>query len=240
MTPNVRVVPAALFGEAATTALLELIQGIASPLVGLPTGNTPGPLFEALRRSVEAGSIDISRWRPVAIDEYGGPARNPCSNRSYFESHWDTIPGAPPVAQFDPGAGDLDAECRRMADLVKSQGGLDVAVLGIGMNGHLAFNEPGSAPDSNARRVELHSASIESARACWGAEAPDWGLTLGLGELLGARAVLVLAKGEAKARIVHAALTGPVSSDLPASLVRQAPNHLFVLDEAAASELATR
>jgi glucosamine-6-phosphate deaminase len=194
-------------------------------------------LYVALQAAVGSGEADISAWRPFAIDEYGGPRSHPCSNRAFFERYWDTIPGARPVEQFDPKAPDLTHECARMSAALDDAGGLDVAVLGIGMNGHLAFNEPGSDRTSTVRQVELHEASRASARACWGEAAPTWGLTLGLRELLGAYSVLVLANGAAKAEIVARALNGAESSDCPASMVRAHPNARWVLDTAAASAL---
>lgn len=234
MSQAVRVVAAPEFGRACLDTLLVAVASIERPVVGLPTGNTPVPLFEALRRAVQVGDVDVSHWRPFAIDEYGGPRDHPCSNRSFFARYWDVISGAPTVEQFDPEVEDLSGECARMAEALARAGGLDVALLGIGMNGHLAFNEPGSNRSSTARPIELHQASRTSGAACWGAETPAWGLTLGLGELLAAGTVVVMANGAAKAPIVAAAIDGPQSVDCPASLVRTAPSARWVLDEAAA------
>ena len=231
---DVRIVAPAQFGRACLEALLTAVEGLARPVVGLPTGITPVALYEALQTAVRERRADVSAWRPVAIDEYGGPREHPCSNRAFFARYWDTIPGAPPVEQFDPEAPDIAAECRRMNDSVIRAGGLDVALLGIGMNGHLAFNEPGSTPASQTRQVDLHESSILSGAHCWGEEAPHWGVTLGLDRLLAARTVLVMANGEAKAAIVAAALRGPRTSDCPASFVRNAARPVWVLDEGAA------
>lgn len=237
MSQYVRIVQGADFGEACLAALLESVDSVASPVVGLPTGNTPVAMFESLRRAVTAGRADVSQWRPFAIDEYGGPRNHRCSNRAFFEAYWDAIPGTRPVQQFDPEASDLAAECRRMAEALDREGGLDVALLGIGMNGHLAFNEPGSTTGSGTRVVQLHESSRISGSHCWGDETPSWGLTLGLRELLGAPAVIVMANGSAKARVVARALRGPVTPDVPASLVRHSQNAVWVVDTAAASAL---
>jgi glucosamine-6-phosphate deaminase len=234
---EVRVVKAEAFGAACLAALLEAVGSRPNPVVGLPTGNTPVALFEALRAAVEDRTVDISAWQPFAIDEYGGPRDHPCSNCSFFARYWDAIPGAPAVEQFDPEARDVTAECHRMSKALARAGGLTVAVLGIGLNGHLAFNEPGSAGNSLARRMELHPASLASGSECWGNETPAWGLTLGLAELLSADTVLGLANGAAKASIVAAALEGAETEDVPASLTRRARHTIWVLDEAAASGL---
>jgi glucosamine-6-phosphate deaminase len=124
-----------------------------------------------------------------------------------------------------------------MSTALERAGRLDIALLGIGTNGHLAFNEPGSALDSTVRRVELHEASRVSGALCWAEESPAWGLTLGLRELLAAPAVIVMANGTAKASIVADATDGPETADCPASFVRRAQRAVWVLDEAAASLL---
>lgn len=231
---DVRVAPAREFGAACLAALREATAGASRPVVGLPTGNTPIALFESLRAAVESGHVDVSGWQPFAIDEYGGPRDHPCSNRAFFARYWDVIPGAPTVEQFDPEAADAERECQRIGRALAAAGGLTVALLGIGPNGHLAFNEPGSPRDSTVRPVDLHEASRMSAQACWGDAAPHRGLTLGLRELLGAGRVILMANGAAKAEIVRLALEGPVTVDLPASLVRELPGAVVVLDEAAA------
>ena len=232
---RIRIVTPDQFGPASLEALLEAVQGIEHPRIGLPTGNTPIAFYAALRAEVDAGTVDISDWRPVAIDEYGGARDHRCSNRAFFGQHWDTIAGAPAVLQFDPSQPQFGIW--QMERDFAHNGPLDVSVLGIGLNGHLAFNEPGSQFASSIRRVELHSQSRRSASAGWGEETPAWGLTLGLRELLGARSVLVLANGAAKAAIVARAINGPETPDFPASFVRRARKAVWVLDEAAAESL---
>lgn len=233
---EVRVVAAEAFGAKCLRALVDGVGTREDPVIGLPTGNTPVALYETLRAAVTGGRLDISGWRPFAIDEYGGPRDHPCSNRAFFAKYWDVIPGVVPVEQFDPEAEDLEAECERMRAALANAGGLTVSLLGIGMNGHLAFNEPGSALDTSVRKTDLHEASRESARTCWGEKTPTWGLTLGLGELLSAPATVVMANGAAKAVIVARAVRGPETPDLPASFVR-GKNALWLLDNAAASGL---
>ena len=234
---EIRVVPAEDFGTACLAALIDAVGDRRDVAVGLPTGNTPLPLYAEIASAVRAKNLDISRWRPFAIDEYGGPKLHPCSNRAFFARHWDSIPGAAAVEQFDPEATDIEREVLRMSEAVERAGGLSVALLGIGLNGHVAFNEPGSMPGSRTRRVALTEASRESARACWGDETPNWGLTLGLGELYGAETVILMANGAAKAEIVAAAIDRPEIPEVPASLARSANRVVWVIDDAAASRL---
>lgn len=237
MPPRIAAVPAARFARAALNELMALAARFARPVVGLPTGKTPVGPYGELARLAAGGRADVQSWRPFAIDEYLGSRNHPCSNRAFFARHWGAIPGAPPVEQFDPEARDADAEATGFAARLATIGGLDIAVVGIGMNGHLAFNEPGSARDCTARTVRLHPESRASAAACWGNETPTRGLTLGLAELLAARSVLLLANGADKAGIVAGALRGPVSPDCPASFLQEHPEVTVVLDEAAARSL---
>ena len=224
------------FAGACLEAVLDAVQPYRSPLTGLPTGSTPLGLYAALRRAVSVWDADVSSWRPIAIDEYGGPRDHACSNRAYFAEHWDAIRGAAPVEQFDPEAADLEAECARMRAVIDANGGLDLAILGVGLNGHLAFNEPGSSVASSVRRMDLHADSRASARSCWGDATPAWGLTLGLRELLGARRVVVMANGAAKASVVAQALAGAQSAECPATFAR-GEHVVWVVDEGAAREL---
>ena len=232
---EVIVVEPERFGEAALEAVLRATAGIRAPIVGLATGNTPVPLYAALRAM--RGGEWVARVRPFAIDEYGGRRDHACANRAYFARHWETIPGAAPVEQFDPDAPDRDAECARVAAALRAAGGMDLVVLGIGTNGHLAFNEPGADRDTTAREVRLAEASMAAARGCWGAETPETGLTLGLAEILGARQALLLASGGGKAAIIAEALQGPVGPHCPASYLQGHPAAVVVLDTGAAALL---
>jgi glucosamine-6-phosphate deaminase len=236
MALDVRFVPGSEFGAASLGAFLEALAGFPEPVVGLATGNTPLPLYAGLRVAVEAGRASVAQVRPFAIDEYDGPGGHPCSNRTFFARWWETIPGARPVEQFVTGR-EPTGEVTRFAARLEEARGLDVAVLGIGMNGHLAFNEPGTGRDAPAAHVALTKATRASARVCWGVTTPTHGYTLGLRELLGARLVLLLASGGTKAAIVARALEGPVGPACPASFVREHPGAVVVLDEAAASGL---
>lgn len=235
MPPRVHTVPAECFARAALDELIAMAARYARPVVGLPTGKTPVGLYGELARLAARGQADVRTWRPFAIDEYVGMRNHPCSNRSFFSRHWNPIPGAATVEQFDPEATNLEAEAGAFAGRLAQAGGLDIALLGIGLSGHLAFNEPGSARDSPARVVTLHSKSRASAAACWGDDTPTRALTLGLAELLAAPSVLLLANGAEKSRVVARALRGPISEDCPAAFLQQHPNVTVILDEAAAT-----
>ncbi|MGM0819676.1 MAG: 6-phosphogluconolactonase, partial [Actinomycetota bacterium] len=140
------------------------------------------------------------------------------------------------VHRLDPDAEDLDAECARFRRVV-ADGGLDLCLLGLGANGHVGLNEPGSAPDGPTRRVGLAPASTVAASR-YGDAAPTWGLTLGMAEILEAREVWLLVAGAHKAAVLAEALEGPVTPALPASLLRRHERLRVLADAPAAAALS--
>jgi glucosamine-6-phosphate deaminase len=221
-------------------ALGEHVAGLVSRMVerdpalvlGVATGGTPLPVYRALAR----GSADFSAVRIVALDEYVGlPAGHPGSYAAYVEQEIATPLGIREQNVVVPQGSGERLE-RRIAEL----GGIDLQLLGIGRNGHLAFNEPGSPLDSRSRVVAL-SESTRLANAPYvDGPVPTHAVTQGLATILEARHLLLMATGEAKASAVSAALTGPVTLDSPASVLQWHPRVTVVLDAAAASLLDSR
>lgn len=202
----------------------------------LPAGHTPIPIFAEMARAVQQRQISFSQAEVFALDEFGGLAPDDpgrCKNMllSCLVDHIDL-----PKEQFhvlDPDAKDLDLECRAFEGAIGD--GFDLVLLGIGLNGHLGMNEPGSPIDSGVRRVDLHEATIRSsARYVSHSQLPRWGLTVGMKQLLGAKEVWLLATGEKKAEIVRRTIRGDIDNSVPASLLRTHPNCSFFLDSAAA------
>ena len=151
---------------------------------------------------------------------------------------WTGIPPAN-VHPFDPAAVDLDAMCRGIERWIASVGGLDLALLGLGPNGHLACNEPGSAFDGRTRPVRLTPETVAHILSDAGGDPPagDRAVTLGLGTLAEARELVLLVSGAPKRDILHRALTGPVEPACPASLVQRLPGAIVLADRAAAGPL---
>lgn len=202
----------------------------------LPAGLTPRPLYDRIVRAAQRGEVSFRRAEVFLLDEYGGlapddPARCVNQLRRFL---LDRVP----VGRFhrlDPLAPDLDRECRDFEAAIGP--GFDLAILGVGLNGHLGMNEPGSAPDSPTRRVELQASSIASS-AAYGPRgaSPTWGLTVGLKALLGATEVWLLVRGANKAAIVRRVIEGPPEVSVPASWLQTHPNCHVFLDAAAAGE----
>jgi glucosamine-6-phosphate deaminase len=223
----------ALGGKAAEFIIRQLQERPGSVMT-FPTGNTPLPLFRELVAASRSYPGLFERARFVTLDEYAGIARDDRRRLLSWLSREFLIPAAirdSQIIAFDPLA-DAEAECKRIEDSVEALGGLDLAVLGLGPNGHLGFNEPGSSFDSRTRKVALAAESIASNSTYWGSKAdvPTHGLTLGLGTLSEARAIIVLVSGEAKADILLRLFSEPIGESIPASVLRLCPQATIIAD----------
>ena len=196
------------------------------------TGRTPMGAYARLARDLPARSAGA--LRVFQLDEYVGVATDdPRSLAAWTRRSFVDPLGVDPasVVWLDGLARDLEAACREYDDAVAAAGGLDLAVLGLGPNGHLGFNEPPSDPSSPTRQVALSEASLASnATYAPGLPVPRTALTAGLGVLLTARRVILLVSGAGKHEIVHRALEGPVTPEVPASFLQQHPELVVVAD----------
>ena len=202
----------------------------------LPTGLTPLPIYAEMVASRRAGLVSFDRARIFALDEFGDlEESDPGRTKNTLLAHVVGPAGIPEASCrfLDPRHPDAYQHCAQYDRAVG--GAFDLVVLGLGTNGHLGMNEPGSSADSPTRRVDLAESTIAaSARYFDHDRLPRWGLTVGLGAILAAREVWLLARGAAKAEVVHQMLTGPITEDLPASLLRRHPNCWVFLDGEAA------
>jgi glucosamine-6-phosphate deaminase len=205
----------------------------------LASGNTPIPVFRAMAAAVRQGQVSFAQSVIFALDEFGGLALNDpgrCNNMLKRDLVNDIDLPARAFFVLNPEASDLQAECASYDAQIGS--GFDLVLLGIGTNGHLGMNEPGSAVNSPTRRVELHDSTISSsARYLSHQQLPRWGLTVGMRQFFAAKEVWLLATGRAKAKIVRRTLQGEVTERVPASLMRRHPNCSLFLDSTAASLL---
>ena len=212
-------------------------------VLGLATGSTPTPTYqELIRRHTEEG-LSFAHSQAFLLDEYLGLPKS--HNESYYATirreltgHVDIPVGK--VHSLDSTAAEPAAAARDYEQAIKDAGGVDIQILGIGANGHIAFNEPGSAHDSRTRVINLHEQTIaDNARFFDSAdEVPRQALTQGIGTIMEAKNLILIATGENKADAVKALIEGPVNTDSPASAIQNHPNVTVILDEAAASKLA--
>jgi glucosamine-6-phosphate deaminase len=239
--------------DVARRAAAVVIDGLsaahrADPVLGLATGSSPLGLYAELAQAVTSGRLDLRGASGFALDEYVGlPTGHPQSYREVLLREVCGPLDLPPDRLHVPdGSGRDEAELASGATeyerLIRDAGGVDVQILGIGANGHLGFNEPGSALSSRTRVKRLSDRTRhDNARFFDGIDdVPTHCVTQGLGTVLDARRLVLVASGPGKARAVAAALEGPLSASCPASVLQWHADATAVLDESAASQLRNR
>ncbi|WP_412030397.1 glucosamine-6-phosphate deaminase [Deinococcus yunweiensis] len=216
MSTHIQIVPDSLaLAGAGADWLAHRITRKPDLTILVATGQTPMGMYGHLAARVQAGTLDCSRVTAVQLDEYMGlEPDDPRSLRGWMERAFVFPLGIRNVVPLDDPA----TFTARLRDL----GGLDVAVLGLGPNGHLGFNEPPSSPDAPTREVTLTPESLESNRGYWdGLAVPTQAITAGMDVILAAHETLLLVSGTHKQAILGAALDGPQTPDVPASFLRR-------------------
>lgn len=228
--------PEAVAGAGAD-AVAAAVAARPAAVLALPTGRTPIPLYDALAMRHEKGAVDLSGARGFNLDELVLPSGDPRTFRSYMERHaWGRTGLKRERCDIpDGGAPDLEAECRRYEAALEGAGGLDLAILGVGADGHVAYNMPG--PVTLATHVTRLPDGLAASLAVPPESWPLRALTMGIGTIRDARALLVLATGAAKATAVRALVRGPEDPRWPCSFLSRHPDMEVLLDPGAASAL---
>lgn len=216
--------------------------------LGLATGSSPLGLYRELARARRSGQLDLTRVHGFALDEYVGlPAGHPQSYREVLTREVCDPLGLDPANLHVPdGSGgtldELAAAATAYDDSIRERGGIDVQILGIGSNGHIGFNEPGSSLSSRTRVKRLSDRTrLDNARFFTHPEdVPTHCVTQGLGTILEARELLLVATGPGKTAAVAAAVEGPLTASCPASVLQWHATVTVVVDEAAAAGLRNR
>jgi len=231
--------------ESAADSVANTLQNKTDAAITFPTGTTPLAMFDILAARAARGEIDFSGVSIFFLDEFvGATDEDPNSfTRWLTEVLFNRVGIKPDQLHALPvTADDLLASAAKFDEAISACGGLDLAVLGLGPNGHVGYNEPGSGVDSRTRVVTLTPESRDQASAYWEGSLPipDQAMTMGVGTLLESKQIVLLVTGEAKAGILRRTLEEPITTDVPASLLRIAgPRLTIIVDEAAASELST-
>jgi glucosamine-6-phosphate deaminase len=214
-------------------------------VLGLPTGSTPVSLYRELIRLHREAGLDFSRVISFNLDEYYPmPPDDPQSYRRWMqETFFNHVNIAPQNVHIPDGtikSEEVEDYCARYEQRIRRSGGIDLQVLGIGRTGHIGFNEPGSTRHSRTRLVTLDPVTRRDAAGSFFGEdnVPQQALTMGVGTILDARKIVLMAFGEHKAPIVQRAAEWSVSDAVAASFLQQHPDATFLLDEAAAGQLA--
>jgi len=229
-------------GKLAADAIGELLRRKPDAVLGLATGSSPLPVYDELAAQHERDGLDFSRASGFALDEYVGlPAGHPESYREVVRREFTNRVNIKPenVHGPDGSAADIPAACRAYEEAIAAAGGVDLQILGVGTDGHIAFNEPGSSFASRTRIKSLiEQTRRDNARFFTSlADVPHHVLTQGLGTIMEARHVVLVATGAQKAQAVRDFVEGPVSAICPASILQFHPHTTVLLDGASASAL---
>ncbi|MDF1839317.1 MAG: glucosamine-6-phosphate deaminase [Planctomycetota bacterium] len=224
-------------------AICKALASRAEPALGLATGSSPLPAYRELIRRHKNEGLSFAHASAFLLDEYLGlPAGHDQLYRTFLEQNMTGQVDLDPARLMGPDSstGDVTAECARYEKAIQDAGGLDLLLLGIGTDGHIAFNEPSSSLASRTRIKTLTRATREDNARFFGGDlgaVPQHVLTVGVGTILEARHLVLVANGPAKAHILARAIEGPITAMVPASALQMHPRVTVVSDAAAASGL---
>lgn len=236
---------AAAVSRRAARLVASLVRRQPACVLGLPTGGTPLGTYKELARMHQEEGLDFSQVTSFNLDEYVG--LDPAHDQSYryfmqenLFRHINIDPSKTHVP--DGRASDLEAYCRQYEKMIRDAGGIDLQVLGIGRDGHIAFNEPGSSLGSRTRLKTLTGETISDNARFFGGEdkVPRLAITMGIGTILESRQCLLLALGDSKAQAVQGTIEGPVTAQVTASALQLHRDVIAVVDEKAAAWLTRR
>ena len=232
-------------GRAAADVVSEVILNKPDAVLGLATGSSPITMYRELVNRCNSGEISFSKVKSVNLDEYVGLAPDHDQSYAYFMndnlfSHVDIDKKNTHLP--DGLAADPVAECARYDAVVESMGGVDLQVLGIGNNGHIGFNEPADAFTKGTNLVDLTESTIDANSRFFASRdlVPTQALSMGVGQIMRADRILLIAMGKGKAEILERALFGDVTPRVPASILQFARDVVVCADEAALSVIAEK
>jgi len=240
---DVVIAPVAELGKIGADAIQELLTKNPQAVIGLATGSSPLPIYDELARRHKEDGLSFDQARGFMLDEYVGlPLDHPERYRNVIQKEiadrvdWP----ANQVQGPDGNATDLPAACAQYEAAIKAAGGVDLQILGIGSDGHVAFNEPGGSFASRTHvGVLTEETRQDNSRFFDGKleQVPTLCLTQGLGTIMDAKKLVLIATGRGKARAIRHLVEGAVSARWPATIIQHHPNALILIDEDAAAEL---
>ncbi|MDH6305440.1 glucosamine-6-phosphate isomerase [Parabacteroides sp. PF5-5] len=230
--------------ERVASVVIELVNNKKNAVLTFPSGDSPLGLFQTLVRMAKEGVVDFSSCHFVGLDEWVGLDINDEGSCQHFIHKELFKPlGIRPkqITFFDAKQSDLKAECKRVDSKVDALGGIDLVVLGIGMNGHLGFNEPGASEECNSLVIDLDSVTKTVGQKYFAKEMQlSQGISLGLKQIMTAGKVILIANGKKKAPIIKRTVEEAISNKVPASIVRKHKDSYLYIDAEAASELTDK
>lgn len=228
--------------ELAGSIVADRLRKNSALVLGLATGSTPLGTYRTLIRMHRVEGLDFSRVTTFNLDEYIGiGATHPQSYHQFMAENLFQHLNLDRRFTFIPDgmAPDIEAHCEWYEEQIRGAGGTDIQILGIGRNGHLAFNEPGSSLGSRTRIKPLSEETRRDNARFFGSvkEVPTHAVTMGIGTIMEARELILLASGEQKADAVKAAVEGPITAIVPASIMQMHRRAYVIVDQPAASKL---
>ena len=227
--------------EKAYEDIVAIMQAASKPLICVASGDSPSGIYKNIVKGVGSKKINIDSWSFLGLDEWvglNGDDEGSCRyhlNRELFNPL--NIPNNR-ICFFDGAVSDLEDECKITEAHIKEHNGIEIAILGLGMNGHIGMNEPFTSNKTRSHIISLDPLTVEVGQKYFKKPQPlTKGITLGIDTLMDAKHIVLIVSGAKKAAIVKKVLEGPISEAVPASLLRSHPNCSIYLDEAAASAL---
>ncbi|WP_028451170.1 glucosamine-6-phosphate deaminase [Chitinilyticum aquatile] len=221
--------------RAAADLIISAVRAKPNAILGMATGGTPVGLYKEIVKSYQQGLVSFKEARTFNLDEYVGlPVTHPESYRAFMQRNlFDHIDIKPENTHVPNGnAADIDAECQNYDEMMYQQGPVDLQLLGIGHNGHIGFNEPDDKLSRFTYKVTLKEETREANKRFFDSidQVPTHAVTMGMGSIMQAKAILLVVKGAEKAAILDATLNGPITTQVPASLLQTHPRVIVMTD----------
>ncbi|NLV92272.1 MAG: glucosamine-6-phosphate deaminase [Firmicutes bacterium] len=226
----------------AAQMIADQVRANPASVLGLATGSTPEQTYEELVKIHREENLSFAQVTTFNLDEYWGLAgSHPASYRYYMQERLFNYIDIPLEQTHIPRGDVVDAaaECARYEELLATHGPVDLQILGIGTNAHIGFNEPGTEFGSTTHLVDLTQDTIEANSRFFSSpdDVPKQAISMGIKSIMQARQIVLMASGSSKADAVAKSIQGPVTPEVPASVLQLHPNCIFLLDEAAAAGL---
>ncbi|MEP7141491.1 MAG: glucosamine-6-phosphate deaminase [Ferruginibacter sp.] len=225
----------------AAEAIVETVKSKPTAVLCFATGDTPRLAYELAAKKAINEKVDFTLCTFIGLDEWVGiPEQNTGSCRFFLENlvFQPLLIEPARIHLFDAMSADLDRECRKMDEAIAETGGIDLMIVGVGLNGHIGFNEPGVSPELYAHVINLDNITLSTGQKYFsGATALKQGITLGLKQVLQSKKLILMASGTKKAKVIQKALEEPINNDMPAGIIRTHPQGQAMIDEDAAALL---
>lgn len=228
-------------GELVASLIQHFLKYKKKSVFGLATGETMIPIYANLKKLYRKRRINFSYVKTFNLDEYIGLNINDKESlRRFMDTNFFDYVNIRKVniGFLDGKAKDSKKECKKYEKKIEGAGGIDLQILGIGRDGHIGFNEPGSSIKSKTRKVKLSATTKKDNKSFFKlSKVPDYALTIGISNILQAKQIVLIAFGKNKSKAINLAINGKISNKIPASFLRKHPNVTLVLDKSAASQL---